>query len=212
MIYIFDDRAQRRKDNEEKLIVFSGSIVFATVNIIPGKHVEECIFDSMENPECIIFHKSFVFEDKSITFESIRHLFTSRGVPVVIFSGGTEGVNKGREEININADRMYRNLPYFLKDYQAHGVINIDILLWGKSYKLNALLQFQNELAREYIIDRNLEDAIENIERVKRTIRQKLLKIDKKMSDAILEALDKNLQMTWGDLTELIDNKIISIQ
>lgn len=212
MIYIFDDRAQRRKDNEEKLTVFSGSIVFATVNIIPGKPVEECIFDSMEKPECIIFHKSFVFEDKNVTFESIRQLFTSLGVPIVIFSGGTEGVNKGREEININADLMYLNLPYFLKDYQKHGVINIDILLWGKSFKLNALLQFQNELAREYIIDRNLEDAIENIERIKRTIRQKLLKIDKEMSDAILETLDKNPQMTWGDLNELIDNKIISIQ
>lgn len=144
MIYIFDDRAQRRKDNEESLRRYSDYIKFMTVNLIPGKSIEESIIDSIDNPECIIFHKSYVFEDQSVSFENIRELFMSFDVPIVIFSGGLEGNNKGLKEINMNADLMYENLPYFIDYLKEKKELNIDALLWGKS--MNSMLFFNSKI------------------------------------------------------------------
>lgn len=126
MIYVFDDRFQRRTINSEKLKNFSELIVFKTLEIMPGKPVEECVIDSVDNPDCILFHKSYRFEDSRVTFETIRQLFTSYNVPVVIFSGGIEGSNKGKIEINMNADLMYDNMLFFLEDFKSNNRINID--------------------------------------------------------------------------------------
>lgn len=208
MIYIFDDRCERLKYNKEKLRLYSDCIEFKTVTLISGKSAEECILDSLDNPECIIFHKSYVFEESNVTFESIRSLFISLEVPFVVFSGGIESVNKGKVESNINAELMYENLPYFLDDYKINRKINIDILLWGERHKLNALLQFQNEFSKEYLINPNLNEFIEGIEKVERRIRGKLSKIDSSIGEALIAEINKDPHITWADLAEAIDNLI----
>lgn len=208
MIYIFDDRAQRRKDNEELLRNYSDLIKFDTVKLISGKTADEWIFDYVDNPECIIFHKSYELGDESVTFETIRQLFTSLDIPIVIFSGGIEGSNKGAKEINMNADLMYHNLPFFLENRKENGVININTLLWGKRYRLNALLEFQNTISQKYLIHNDLDITLDNFEKVKRDIGNLCRKIQGDLADSIISDLDANKQITWKDLAIIIDNNI----
>ena len=207
MIYIFDDRFQRRNNNQEKLSKYSDIVKFDTVKTIPGKSVEECVFDAIISPKCIMFHKSYVFEDDNVDFETIRALFISLDVPIVIFSGGTEGGNKGDSEININADVMYENLPYFLADFKENKSPNIDILLWGKRYKLNAILEIQNKFAEEFFINNNFDENIQNIEKVKRTVRN-LCRNNNVLGDAILNEIGSKGQLTWGDLLSIVENNL----
>lgn len=208
MIYIFDDRAQRRKDNEEMLRNFSDLITFDTVDLISGKTADECIFDSIKNPECIIFHKSYELGDETVTFETIRQLFTSLDIPVVIFSGGTVGSNKGAKEINMNADLMYHNLPFFLENRKKNGSINIDTLIWGKRYRLNALLKFQNTMSQKYFINNIPDDPLDNLETVKRDIKNLCREIHGDLADSIFIDIDANENITWQDLAIIIDNNI----
>ena len=207
MIYIFDDRIQRRNDNQEKLSDFSDIVKFDIVKNIPGKSEEDCVFDAIIDPECIMFHKSYVFEDNNVNFETIRRLFISFDVPIIIFSGGIEGGNKGNSEININADVMYENLPYFLKDFKENKQINIDVLLWGKRYNLNAILEIQNKFAEEFFINNNFDENIENIDKVKRTVRN-LCRNNNVLGDAILNEIDIKGQLTWGDLLSIVENNL----
>lgn len=208
MIYIFDDRAQRRKDNEVMLRKFSDIVTFDTVNLIPGKSSDECIFDSIENAECIIFHKSYALDDESVTFETIRQLFTSLSVPIVIFSGGTEGSNKSANEFNMNADLMYQNLQFFLEKRKENGVINIDTLLWGKKYRLNALLKFQNTLSKEYLINNDPDTALDDLEKIKRFIINSCREIHRDLANSIISDIGANNQITWQELAIIIDNNI----
>lgn len=209
MIYIFDDRAQRRKDNEEMLRNFSDLITFDTVKLISGKTADEFIFDSIEkNAECVIFHKSYELGDEFGTFETIRKLFTSFDIPIVIFSGGIEGSNKCAKEINMNADLMYHNLPFFLENRKENGSINIDTLIWGKMYRLNALLKFQNSISQKYLINNDPDCPLDNIEKVKRDIKNSCREINRDLADSIIIDIDANEQITWQDLAIIIDNNI----
>lgn len=213
MIYIFDDRAQRRKDNEEKLRAFSEFIIFDTVKLISGKSADESIFDSIENPECIIFHKSYALGDDNVTFETIRQMFADFGVPTVIFSGGTEGSNKSAKEIIMNADLMYNNLPFFLENRKKNGVINIDTLLWGKRFRLNALLEFQNKMAQEYFVNNDPDSPLYDYDKVQRYINNLGRKINTKdFIDTIISSIMAAPQMTWSDLNTIIDNNIRKFQ
>ena len=213
MIYVFDDRAERRKDNEDKLRAFSDLITFDTVKLISGKSADESIFDSIEDPECIIFHKSYALGDENVTFETIRQLFSGFGIPIVIFSGGTEGSNKSANEININADLMYNNLPFFLENRKKNGQINIDTLLWGKKFQLNAFIEFQNNMAQEYFINNDFDAPLYDIVKIQRYIKNSCRKISKKdFLDAIISNISATPQMTWRDLSTLIDNNIRKFQ
>lgn len=208
MIYIFDDRAQRRKNNEEKLRKYQDCVRFMTVRLIPGKSVEESVIDSIDAPECIIFHKSYVFEDSDVTFETIRHLFRSFDVPVVIFSGGIEGSGKGEKETNMNADLMYQNLPYFIDNLKENKEINIYTLLWGEKYELNAMLKFQNEIAKKFFINNNPDDKIDNIAEVIRFIKNSIRGLHMGWGDALLNKIKDCGHLTWLELANMIDNTV----
>lgn len=209
MIYIFDDRAQRCKDNEDILQAFARVVKFRKIDLKQEQSLEDWFLESMGDcePECVIFHKSYVFDEDRVTFDNVRQLFTSSlKIPFVIFSGGTEGCNKGQTEININADLMYDNLPYFLSDFEANKKINIDILLWGKKYKLNSILHFQNEISKEFLINTNLDDVVEDIDEVIMYI--DLQCRDRQLSNAIIIDLKRNAEITWSDLANIIDKNI----
>lgn len=212
MIYIFDDRSQRRKENEEKLRQFTDLITFDTVHLIAGKKADEIIFDSIKNPDCIIFHKSYALGSDDVTFETIRQLFADFNIPIVIFSGGTEGSNKSANEFNINADLMYANLPYFLEDLKENGHINIDTLLWGKKHKLNALLEFQNKISQDYFIKNDPDAILEEPAKIMRAIVQSCKKINSNLAVAINLEINTNPQLTWSELADIIDNNIRKFQ
>lgn len=208
MIYIFDDRAQRRKDNEDKLRAFAHVVKFGKIDLKQEQSLKDWFLESVSDcyPECIIFHKSYVSGDDRVTFENVRQLFTSLKIPFVIFSGGTEGSNKGQTESNINADLMYENLPYFLSDFNTNKKINIDILLWGKRYKLNAILQFQNEISKQFLINKDLDAVVEDIDDVRTYIEDECHNCQ--LSNAIIKGIQENEEITWSDLDNIIDKNI----
>nr|WP_303392021.1 hypothetical protein [Bacteroides intestinalis] len=129
-------------------------------------------------------------------------------IPIVIFSGGIEGSNKSSKEININADLMYANLPFFLEDFRKNGVINIDTLLWGREYRLNAALQFQNKFSIEYLINQDPKEEITSLESVKRKIENGCRNISKELGDAIKADIDKCDRITWIEVARIIDYNI----
>lgn len=212
MIYIFDDRIQRRNYNEEKLRGFSDIVTFDTVRLIAGKQADEIILDSIESPECIIFHKSYALGNDNITFETIRQLFVDLNIPIVIFSGGTEGSNKSANEINMNADLMYENLLYFIEDFKEKGQINLDILLWGKRHKLNALIEFQNRFSKKFFINKDPDATVDEFRVIERFIETNCEKINKEFAIAITREIKDNPRLTWMDLANIIDNNIRKLQ
>ena len=44
-----------------------------------------------------------------------------------------------------------------------NGMINIDTLLWGKKYRLNALLKFQNTLSQKYLINNDPNTLLDDL-------------------------------------------------
>ena len=209
MIYIFDDRYQRRELNKEKLNKFSKILSFEVVKTDFGKSIEETLIESMpENPECIIFHKSYVFEDSNLSYETVREIFNSYNVPIVIFSGGLENNNKGEKEVNMNAELMYENLPFFLEDYINNGKINLDILVWGRKYRINALMILQNKLAEKYFIKNNPEEEIKELEGVIRDIERICKPMNRIVGDDIIASIGTFSKITWGQLDEVITNTI----
>ena len=210
MIYIFDDRRQRRSDNEEKLSQFSDVVKFVQLKLTPGKSVEESLIDSLNSPECIMFHKSYVFTEKEVSYETVRETLGSYEVPVIIFSGGTEFSNKGTTQTDINAEVMYQNLPLFIRDYKEKGKINIDVLLWGEKHRLNALLEIQNEIAKKYYIEMDLEEIIQDTDKIKieRDLNKLCPKVDRSLGENIIDEIAKTDSLTWGELMDIVDNNI----
>lgn len=209
MIYIFDDRSQRREVNKEKLNKFSNVLSFETIKTNPRKSIEEYLIESMsDTPECIIFHKSYIFDDSNLSYETVREFFNSFDVPVVIFSGGIENNNKGEKEVNMNAELMYVNLPFFLDDYVDNGKINLEILVWGKRYQLNALLILQNKLAEKFFITNDPEEEVKNLDEVRRSIARICKPTHRVVGDAIFNLIDKFPKLTWGQLDDIITNTI----
>lgn len=214
MIYIFDDRSQRRESNKERLNRFSNFIIFDTIKTESEKSLEDTKIAYIDNPECIMFHKSYVFEDSSLSYETVREIFNSYDVPVVIFSGGTEGGNLGKEETVINADLMYENLPIFIEDYIRNGKINLASLVWGKRHTLNSLLMLQNKLSEEFFIKNNLDEEVgnlkghEDIESVKRKIERLCRSIHRDVGVAILKSIDNIPNLTFRQLNDIVNNVI----
>lgn len=209
MIYIFDDRFQRRELNKEKLNKFSKILSFEVVTTASERSIEESLIETMpDNPECIIFHKSYIFEDSNLSYETVREIFNSYNVPIVIFSGGIENNNKGEKEVSMNAELMYENLPFFLEDYVNNGKINLDILLWGRKYQINSLLILQNKLAEKFFILNNPEEEIKDLDDVKRGITRLCKPAHTIIGDAILNSTDTCAKITWGQLDEIITNTI----
>lgn len=211
MIYIFDDRAQRRTENEIKLRTFSDVVKFETLVLNSGRDLEESIVYSLDNPDCILFHKSYRLGEDDHVFEKVRECLASYGASVVIFSGGIENGNKGGKEIYVNADVMYRNLPYFLTDFRNNGKINIDTLLWGKRHRLNALLNFRNELSKSFFLENDFNESIGgDISGVRRQIVNSCRNFDveQELREDILAELDKSPDLTWLELSNIIENNI----
>ncbi len=155
MIYIFEDRYERRSNNQKIVSTFPGKIEFAKFDIDPEQDLSEFIINRFHDAECIMLHKSYVFKNKDVNIEKVVSILSKEyGVHCVIFSGGTE---KGKITLDgnviINADVMYKNLEEFMNHHSHQGVIEFAKLLWGKNYKLNSLLEIQYKITLKMVDD-----------------------------------------------------------
>lgn len=145
MIYLFEDR--------------KGRMLQFLKHPIDNKYIKEGILDCEKknaipylnghysDAKCILFHKSYTFSQTSLSADFIKQLFLKMGVPVIYFSGDLSNslfVEQGLLIGNVNSGDMYNNLYLFVQDYKHLGKPNIPLLVYGKKYLLNSLLELQH--------------------------------------------------------------------
>ena len=162
MIYLFEDRKGRMesyfKDHSN-----SKNITMAIIDC-----EKDQLFDFLNtvfsNSKAIIFHSSYSFNDKKITNEEIKKFFGMKRIPFVYFSGGLNNnlvIENGVINGNVNSGDMYTNLSYFLQDFETYNRINIPLLVYGRKYLINSLLELQNIITL-YLFEENHLQILSN--------------------------------------------------
>lgn len=205
MIYLFEDREERKRQflGDE----FNHSLIqHKPFDCADAKDMVDYIKSNYQDAASVLLHKSYEFGNKGITLDSVKNGFQNAlNIPVVLFSGGSNS-NLIREgdiiTAEINSGVMYRNLTCFLNDYQANGVVCIPLLVYGKNYRLNQLLEMQTKI-NSYVFDRKESDEITQ------TDKRQFLKITRAVTDnSLIDDISK-LQ-NWIE-KRLANNNPISI-
>ena len=215
MIYIFEDRYERRRLHQDMMNRYKNVISFAKFDIDEGMDLTKYIDRKFHDAEVMIFHKSYAFKSNNVNIDAIKD--TTPSARLVVFSGGIEKgtmVGDGKY-VTINADVMYNNLEIFLKYFTNSNEINFEPLLWGESFRLNRLLSFQNRLFREYFINADMDKRIEDndkgieicdlLEGIRSCCDDYDVRIQDELENDILSEGDG---ITWGDLLRIIRKHI----
>ena len=176
MIYLFEDRDDRKRQffGEEELhpLICQKPFDCSCVD-----DIDDYIVDNFSDAIAVLLHKSYSFVNDRITIDSVKNSFKFLlDIPVVLFSGGSKSSLIKEGDIitaEINSGVMYRNLNLFIESYQQDGKVCIPILVYGKYYQINQLLEMQAKI-NAYLFGRNENDKDSNImsEKDKRRIMQ----------------------------------------
>lgn len=159
MIYLFEDRPERLKQNKRTLLRYQNLIKHEVLTICSGeKKSSDSLFP---NAKLIIIHSSYRFPGDKCTLNDAIRVF--KGLPIVVFSGQIQQSSKSIAEnvYRVNSIIMYDNLPEFLDAKEKGENPPIEMLLWGKNYKKNQLLNVLYDIAR-YSLEKKLDDAIDD--------------------------------------------------
>lgn len=179
MIYLFEDREERKRQ------FLGGEFNHSLIQHKPfdcadAKEMVEYIKSNYQDAAAVLLHKSYEFGNKGITLDSVKNGFQNAlSIPVVLFSGGSNSnlIREGETiTAEINSGVMYRNLTCFLDDYQTSGEVCIPLLVYGKNYRLNQLLEMQAKIY-SYMFDRKENDEITQ------TDKRHILKISRAVTD-----------------------------
>ncbi|MFS4429479.1 hypothetical protein [Chryseobacterium sp. S90] len=144
MIYLFEDRDGRMRSYLKENL--DSSLIEVAIIDCQKNELEDYLSTRFKNSEAIIFHSSYSFSDNKITNEDVKKYFISQEIPFVYFSGGLSNnlvVENAIINGNVNSGDMYKNISSFLEDYKINKKVNIPILVYGKQYLLNSLLELQ---------------------------------------------------------------------
>jgi len=131
----------------------------------------EAHFQSLENDsfkvdayKAIIAHKSGFGDDNQAMLHKLEQLCKKSGIPLIYFSGGISLVTfmhtEELEKLEINSKVLYsNNLKLFLEHFQQQGEIELMILGYGKSWKLNILLNTLEKI-NLFMARNNKEDVL----------------------------------------------------
>jgi hypothetical protein len=179
MIYLFEDREERKRQflGDE----FNHSLIRQKpFDCTDAKEIIEYIKSNYQDAVAVLLHKSYEFGNKGITLDSVKNGFQiALNVPVVLFSGGSNSnlIREGEAiTAEINSGVMYQNLTCFLNEYQTNGMICIPLLVYGRNYRLNQLLEMQSKMY-SYFFDRKDNDEITQ------TDKRQILKILRAVTD-----------------------------
>lgn len=164
MIYLFEDRqdrmAQYLKTKLDATYIKQALIDCSKENLLD--YLKENYSDAIT----IIFHSSYIFSSKDITVQDIKGYFLKKKVPFIYFSGGLGNnlvLENGFINGNVNSGDMYKNLDYFIKHFSENQSVNIPILIYGKKYLLNSLLEFQY-LINNYLFEKSNDYILSKID------------------------------------------------
>lgn len=203
MIYIFDDRFERRKIHSPQFIKNRDQITFS--EFTPEGDLDKYIADFFGDAEIIILHYSYRFHNDNLTLEDILKAF--RNIPVILFSGGFKNasVQEPDKRYRVNSIVMYDNLPVFLKQRQKDKYTPIEILLFGKKFVINQFMKLLYELNQSYFDKTNLKiDSDEIIDLIEDILSYSGLENER---HHLIHIVERNKEtLTYPELVKLIEN------
>lgn len=176
MIYIFDDRVERRESYSALINNNKQFVSFAIIECETINELEHFILNNLQAPSLILLHSSYRYPGDKLNSDEVISVFSKLKIPIIIFSGGfmhsNESMALGKYKVyNINSLVMYHNLEYYLAHLMQNQSASVDILLWGESYIQNKITRTQSDLYRklctiapESKIDSLIDDLYETIE------------------------------------------------
>jgi hypothetical protein len=199
MIYLFEDRKGRMEQFIKGGIDqrFLKEVVFDCTD----ENIDAFIEINFKDAVCILFHKSYNFPNRKITSDLVKQIFINKQIPFVYFSGGLNNnvlLDNNIYTGNVDSGDMYNNLDEFLTNYKGQKTPNIPLLVYGKGYLLNSLLELQYKITKklftykdDYIL--NSDDLDEILDLISPRIMEPELKQDKqKFEDWIENNMYKN--------------------
>ena len=185
MIYLFEDR-KGRMEHYFKVHLDSVPIRVGIIDCQKNE-LTEYLAHNFSDSTAILFHSSYLISDNNITNEDVKKYFRDKKIPFVYFSGGSNNnlvIENSITNGNVNSGDMYNNLNLFLDDFMSNKKLNIPLLVYGRKYLLNSLLELQT-LISLYLFDKtnlqklSLEDFNEIIDLVDARLKEDELKEDK---------------------------------
>lgn len=214
MIYVFEDRPERKLQHQDIMNKYKNIICFAKFDIDEGMNLADYIDNKFPKAEIMIIHKSYSFKSSTININAIKKELPN--VRFVIFSGGTENgtIVEDGKSVTINADVMYENLEIFLKYLTNKKEINFEPLVWGERYLQNRIVSLQHTLFREYFINEDLDKRIEDkgvsIDNLLDDITSHCENYGVGIQDKMIEEImSEENGLTWGELLRIIRKHII---
>lgn len=214
MIYLLEDRAERRNLYNNELENYKDLIKVELFNKDTATDLAEFIDKQFQDVTCVIFHKSYAFKFRESNYDDIKKLFKNRGAKVVTFSGGVDQGNIDNDgNLIINADIMYKNLPTFLQHLRDTKKIDLQILLWGKEYVLNALLSLQYNLSKVFFVAQDLEAPIStmDVHNIKRKVNNHIRDLSLPFSSDMNAEIDQKLDsdtLTWDAFRNIVQTAV----
>lgn len=207
MIYIFEDRTERKQRNESKLKEYGDVCKFAKYDeLIKDGSIENFAVSLSPERDCVIFHRSYALQN-GVSIDQIRTYFIQFGIPFVEYSGGIERSNAVREQgikyYIINADLMYSNLPAFLDWYKKYNRVVCDVLIWGNDFEKNRMFSLFAQFYADNFLDKRWTDEVPktDISRLVRIINRHL------GNECAVDVLSKPAP-TWYNIFEIVQNYI----
>ena len=156
MIYIFDDRYERRESYTALVKKNHNLISFESIKCETIDELENFILD-LEDASMILLHSSYRYLGDVFKTEEVVEKFSLLDIPVVLFSGGfmhpSVSLILGKHKVyNINSIVMYQNLEVYLSHLKLNQSSPIDILIWGESYIQNIITRTQSDLFRKLCV------------------------------------------------------------
>lgn len=162
MIYLFEDRKGRMLQYISEGINYP--FLKEAIFDCSDEDIDQYIDDNFKDATCILFHKSYNFPNRRITSDLVKENFLRKKIPFVYFSGGLKNnllIDKQVYTGNVDSGDMYNNLSLFLEQNNKNKSINIPLLIYGKRYLLNSLLELQNRIIK-YLFDKLDNQTLDN--------------------------------------------------
>jgi hypothetical protein len=149
MIYLFEDREDRMRNLLENKL--KPELINAETKILISKNELDIFFNSLDNIQALLIHKSYNFPAKDITMEDIKSICKNKRIPVGLFSGGTSNAIIDENLVMCNSGDFYSNLNLFLTAFENNSKVNLPLLVFGNRYIINELKQLQIVVSKKII-------------------------------------------------------------
>ncbi len=215
MIYIFDDRFERREKHSLDLIRLSQFARFEEITCETTDELSSLISGKLSNVTHVLLHSSYRYPSEQLDTNVVVKALNaySKDIQIVLFSGGYNhpGISSiGETRVySINSDVMYNNLGLFIRHLSKDPNSPIEMLLWGNSYLQNQILATQSAIIRSLCrldLDKQINDD-EKLDEIQEIVADRLRSEELiHLRDALMAILVP--QKTWRQLLEDIENVI----